>query len=226
MAAVIDVIKRAYRLLGVYSIGETPTSEEANDAFYALNNMVAAWANESLLVVAPTLDAIPLVAGVGTITVGPTGTFVAAPVVEVLRSSFIALNGASTPLLVATLAQYNGIVAKGVSGGVPSVLLRVPGVVNSQITLYPAPVAGCVLNLWSNKAQIAFTDLTQTVVLPAGYEDALTYNLAVALAPESQLQVPSTVERLARSTKRLLKRTNQVTPVLGLPNVVTRGNYR
>lgn len=226
MAAVIDVIKRAYRLLGVYSIGETPTSEEANDAFYALNNMLATWANESLLVVAPTLDAIPLVAGVGAITVGPTGTFVTTPVVEVLRSSFISLNGASTPLLVATLAQYNGIVAKGVSGGVPLVLLRIPGAVNSQITLYPAPVAGCVLNLWSNKAQIAFTDLTQTVVLPPGYEDALTYNLAVALAPESQLQAPSTVDRLARSTKRLLKRTNQVTPVLGLPNVVTRGNYR
>lgn len=36
----IDLIKRAYRLIGVYSIGEAPSADEAIDGLNALNAMM------------------------------------------------------------------------------------------------------------------------------------------------------------------------------------------
>jgi hypothetical protein len=70
-----------------------------------------------------------------------------------------------------------------------------------------------MLDAWSNDPQAiyrvpGFTDLTEEVMLPPGYADAILYNLAIRLAPEYQVSAGSDVIRLAFGTLNAIKRTN------------------
>ena len=68
-----DQICGALRLLGVLAEGETPSSETANDALYALNQMIDSWDTERLSVFS-TKDVTYLwPAGERSQTYGPTG---------------------------------------------------------------------------------------------------------------------------------------------------------
>ena len=42
------IIKRALRLLGVLASGATPTTNQTNDAQYALNTLVKAWMEKKM----------------------------------------------------------------------------------------------------------------------------------------------------------------------------------
>lgn len=216
MTTALDHIKRAYRLIGVYSIGETPSADESNDGLAALNAMIGSWANEMLMIYANSLDTIPLVSGLGAYTLGPTGTVITVRPVEVVAGSYIDFQGVSTPFAPATLDQYSGIPFKAQTG-IPAIGWIEPDFPNATLNLFPVPVAGCTLKLWSKKPFTKFATVTTDITLPEGYDDALAFNLAMRLAPENEVPVPDEVRRVAFSTKKLIKRTNTVVPVMGMP---------
>lgn len=110
---VIDIIKRAYRLIGVYSIGEAPTSDESSDGLEALNAMLDGWATEPLLTHVKTLDSITLIPNTSVYTIGASGTTIATRPLEIDDSSYLEWLGVSYPLAVATMDEYNAIVSKG-----------------------------------------------------------------------------------------------------------------
>lgn len=211
----LDMIKRAYRLIGVYSIGETPSSDETQDGLTALNAMLDSWANEKLMVYAPSLDSISLTPNQASYTIGPTGTVVSPRPQAIDESSYILYNGVSYPLGIITLAQYNAITLKTLTTYIPQVLWFYPDFPNAQITIYPVPIIDMTLKLWSWKRLAGFTSATDTLTLPPGYENAIVYNLAIELAPENEVQVPAVVASRATTTKKLLKRNNFEPVILG-----------
>ncbi|MBI2725400.1 MAG: hypothetical protein HYX42_04035 [Polaromonas sp.] len=223
---VLDLIKRAYRLIGAYSIGETPSADESADGLTALNAMLDDWANEKLMLYAPTLDAITLTPGLATYTVGPTGSTVSDRPMEIDPASYIQYNSLSYPLDVVTLAEYNALTLKSLATLIPDTLWCNPTFPNATITLYPTPTAAMTLNLWSWKQLTAFSAITDAVLLPPGYENAIVYNLAEALAPENELPIPAAVHLRATGSKRGLKRTNFVPPMLSLAGVGQLGGGR
>lgn len=217
MTTALDLIKRAMRLNGTYSIGEAPSDDESADGLVALNAMVDSMANEGLLIYAPTLDAITLSSGTAAYTVGPSGTTVTTRPVEVLDSSYIVYGGISYPLEIVTIQDYNDIPLKTSAGSVPDVLYVLAGMPNITVTAYPVPGASMTLNLWSNKVIQSFASLTDVVSLPPGYARMLAYNLAIDIAPEYDVEPTPTVMRIAASSRRSLKRTNTKPPLLQLP---------
>ena len=68
----IDIISRSLRLIGAYSIGEPPSSEESNNALTALNSMLDSMANESVLIYMQSRDVAPMLSGVDSYTLMPT----------------------------------------------------------------------------------------------------------------------------------------------------------
>lgn len=226
MATALDLIKRAYRLIGVYSIGETPSADETADGLTALNAMLASWSNEKLMTYAATLDSITLTPNVASYTIGPSGTTVSARPISIDESSYLEWLGVSYPLALATLDQYNAIKQKSLASTLPSVLWYKPDFPNGTITLYPIPTLAMTLKLWSWKQITSFTNATDTVLLPPGYEDAIAFNLAVMLAPENEVPVPQVVGQRATMSKKLLKRTNFEPPQLGFDaNVLGKGRF-
>jgi len=221
----IDLIKRAYRLIGVYSIGETPTADEAVDGLTALNAMLGDWANEGLMVYATTTDAIPLTNGVTTYTIGATGGFVSDRPQEVLTSSYVQFSGVSYPLGILTEEQYNDIQVKSISG-IPTSMLYIATFPNATITMYPTPSDSMTLNLVSKKLLNVFANLTDVVAMPPGYENAIVFNLAKYLSVEFGQPLPIQVDRQAAGSKRTIKRTNHVSPILKMPyGVPMKRNY-
>jgi hypothetical protein len=103
------------------------------------------------------------------------------------------------------------------AGGIPGVLWANAQYPNSTITLFPVPAVAMTLNLVSQKAFKSFATLTTNVALPPGYEDLITYNLAVRTAPEFDVDTPPDVKQMAASTMRAMKRINTVVPVMNLP---------
>jgi hypothetical protein len=213
----IELIEGAMRLDGVYAIGEPVSSDEAATGLSALNDLVDALGVANLMMFVQSLDTVPLVANQASYSIGPTGTsLVTATPNEVLQASTISYQGVDYQLSKWTLDDYNSIAVKN-TGGIPSVLYPQMSFPNIQVFLWPVPVAGMTLNLWSNKAVTSFPDLTTVVNLPAGWKKMLRYLLAEDLAAEYEVQVPAQVLKQASVIRKNIKRTNAQVPLLKMP---------
>mgnify|MGYP000583085877 CR=1 FL=1 len=208
------MIQRSLRLIGVYGSGDVLSADEGIDALADLNAMLDDWANENLMISAPSLDLIQLQPGVSTYVIGPTGDFVTNYPVEVDDSSYIQYNSLSYPLTSLTLTEYNNITLKNLTTLIPDSFWCNQTFPNVTITFYPVPAAIMTLNLWSFKQITSFTALTNLVALPPGYENAIVSNLCEWLAPQYGVAVPAVVSKLASVTKKRMKRTNYVAPML------------
>jgi hypothetical protein len=215
MATALDLIKRSMRLLGVYAIGEQPSSEEAQVGLTALNAMLDSLANSGQLVYAKSLDSISLSAGTAAYTVGPSGGTVSIRPVEVLDECYVVQDDVSYPISLITLQQYNALDLKTVQG-IPRLMWVQPDMPNVTLTFWPVPDQAYTLKLWSNKVITGTLALTTTISLPPGYLRMLAYLLAEELSAEFQVPVPQSVATIAAQSRRMLKRTNLEVPQLSI----------
>lgn len=221
----LDILKRAMRLAGVYSIGEEPSADETDAGLMALNGMIGTWANESLLIYAHTLDSIPLVASTSLYTLGDSGTFVTARPIEALDMSYVVYQGISYPCPMMTIEQYNSIPFKTQTAQFPWAFWYEDTYPNGSLTVYPTPDANSTLVFTSKKELSSFPSLTDEVTLPPGYFDALCFNMAVFWGPEFDgVSIPPQVVQQAVNTKRLIKRTNTKPLTMKLPAAVLPQN--
>ena len=221
----LDIIKRAMRLAGVYSIGEEPSADETASGLMALNGMIGTWANEALLIYAHTRDTIPLVAATGLYTLGETGTIVTTRPMEALDMSYVVYQNISYPCPLMTIEQYNSIPFKGQTAQFPWTLWYEDTFPNGSLTVYPTPNEASTLIFTSKKQLAGFSSLTDAASLPPGYFDALCFNMAVYWCPEFDgASIPPQVMQQAINTKRLIKRTNTKPLVMKLPAAVLPQN--
>ncbi len=69
------------------------------------------------------------------------------------------------------------------------------------VHIYPVPNVGITLELWVWEQLAAITDPTLAVDLPPGYLKAITYNLAVDLAPKFGRQLDPNIANVAAQCK-------------------------
>ena len=74
MTQPLDIVSGALRSIGALESGETPEPEAANDAFNLLNDMLAQWSNEHMMIHYQTEVIFPLVGNTYQYTIGPGGT--------------------------------------------------------------------------------------------------------------------------------------------------------
>jgi hypothetical protein len=73
MTTPLDIIQGALRSIGSLEAGETADSQTANDCFNMLNDMLAQWSNERMMIHYTTDVVFPLVNGQYQYTIGPGG---------------------------------------------------------------------------------------------------------------------------------------------------------
>lgn len=217
MATALDSIKRAMRLIGALSIGETPSAEESQDGLESLNAMLDSFANDKQVIYAPTLDTIAWAPSTSSYTVGPTGTVATVRPVTLLTSCYFIWGGVSYPLVPISVDEYNQISLKGLNTTIPQYIWCNPTFPDSTITIWPTPSEAVSVKLWSNKILQAIPSLTMDMPLPPGYKDFIDYNLAERLAPEYEVQVPMVVAKQAMLTRKALARTNFVSQKMSYP---------
>jgi hypothetical protein len=74
MTKPIDIITRAMKDIGAVAAGEVPTADEAQDGLDLLNDMIAQWSNENMMVFYRTEIIFPTVQNTVQYTLGPNGS--------------------------------------------------------------------------------------------------------------------------------------------------------
>jgi hypothetical protein len=216
------------RLLGVLAEGETPSAETANDALFALRQMIDSWDTERLSVFSTQDQVFSWPSGERTRTLGPTGDFVGLRPVLLDDATYFRdpQTNVSYGIKFINQQQYNGIAVKTVTSTYPQVIFTNMTYPDIEMVIYPVPLR---LLEWHF---ISVEKLTQPALLstemsfPPGYLRAFRYNLACELAPEFGVEPSPTVSRIAMYSKRNLKRINNPDDIMALPYSIVGNRQR
>jgi hypothetical protein len=211
MASASDIIRRSLRLIGAIAGGETPSSTEQADALDALNAMLDSWRTESLSVYALRDETLTLT-GAASYTIGTGGALNTTRPVRI-ESAYERYSDTDYPVKIASAAAWYALAVKTTtSSNVSEWLYYEPSYPLGTLYLYPKPTTG-VLHLvtWVPLTAFAAAD---SVALPPGYQDAITYHLAIRLAPEYGRPVPPELAALARAAKDNIQRVNFRPPLM------------
>ncbi len=224
-----DQIVGALRLLGVLAEGETPSSETANDALFALQQMIDSWDTERLAVFSTQDQVFNWPSGESERSLGPTGDFVGERPVLLDDSTYFRdpQTNVSYGIKFINQQQYNGIAVKTVTSTYPQVIFTNMTYPNIEMVIYPVPLRLLEWHFISVEKLTQPATLATTILFPPGYLRAFRYNLACELAPEFGVEPSTQVQRIAMYSKRNLKRINNPDDIMALPYSIvgTRQRY-
>jgi hypothetical protein len=224
-----DQIVGALRLLGVLAEGETPSSETANDALFALQQMIDSWGTERLSVFSTQDQVFNWPSGERNRTLGPTGDFVGERPVLLDDATYFRdpQTNVSYGIKFINQQQYDGIAVKTVTSTYPQVIFTNMTYPNIDMVIYPVPLRLLEWHFISVDKLTQPATLATTILFPPGYLRAFRYNLACELAPEFGVEPSNQVQRIAMYSKRNLKRINNPDDIMALPYSIvgTRQRY-
>ena len=214
-----DIINGSLRLIGVLAEGETPSSETAQDALTAMNQMIDSWNTERLSVFSTQDQVRSWPPGAISRTMGPTGDFVANRPVLIDDATYFRdpASGISYGIKLINQQQYDGIAVKTVTSTYPQVLWVNMTFPDIEMYVYPVPTKVLEFHIISVEELSQPANLATTLAFPPGYLRAFRYNLACEFAPEFGVEPSRQVSRIAMTSKRNLKRINNPDDIMALP---------
>ena len=223
-----DIINGSLRLLGVLAEGETPSSETAQDALVAMNQMIDSWNTERLAVFSTQDQIVTWPASTLSRTLGPTGDIVGLRPVLVDDATYFRdpANGISYGLKLINQQQYNGIAVKTVTSSYPQVMWINMTYPNIELYVYPVPTRTLEFHIVSVDELSTPANLATDLAFPPGYLRAFRYNLACEIAPEFGVEPSRQVQRIAMTSKRNLKRINNPDDIMALPYSIVATRQR
>lgn len=223
-----DQIKAALRLIGQLAEGESPSPETSNDALAALNQMIDSWNTERLSVFNTIDQTFLWPAGEIQRHLGPTGEFVGVRPVLLDDATYYRdpQTNVSFGIKFINQQQYDGIAVKTVTSTYPQVMWINMEYPNIQMTVYPKPTRELEWHFISVQELDKPATLSTTLAFPPGYLRAFKYNLACEIATEFGIEPPQTVQRIAMTSKRNLKRINNPDDIMSMPYSIVASRQR
>lgn len=214
-----DQINGALRLIGMLAEGETPSAATSQDALTALNQMIDSWNTERLSVFSTQDQMFNWPPNVLSRTLGPTGDFVGNRPILLDDSTYFRdpSSGISFGIKFINQQQYNGIAVKTVTSTYPQVIWVNMTYPDVEMYIYPKPTKVLEWHFVSVEELTKPALLTTTLAFPPGYLRAFKYNLACEIAAEFGVEPSPTVQRIAMTSKRNLKRINNPDDIMSLP---------
>jgi hypothetical protein len=222
MTTALVLITDSLKEIGVLAEGDTPSAAMVDDALRALNRLMALISNDQSFAYYQNMVSRPLT-GETSFTIGPTGDVVTDRPISI-ETAFVDRNGISYPVRVIDNVLWDGIIYKGIAGANTAYVYYEATMPNGIVHVWPL-ATGCTLNLRVVNVVASFATSATVLSLPPGYEECLTSNLAVRLAPQYPAGILSPVTiQYAKSSLKQLQRKNNVIPTMKLPSVVTGRN--
>jgi len=223
-----DQINGALRLIGQLAEAETPSAATSEDALATLNQMLDSWNTERLSVFSTQDQVFSWLPGFKTQTLGPTGDFVGNRPILVDDSTYFRdpASGISFGIKLINQQQYDGIAVKTVTSTYPQVMWVNMEYPNITMTVYPVPTKVLEWHIVSVQELTTPALLSTPLAFPPGYLRAFKYNLACELAPEFGVEPSPTVQRIAMTSKRNLKRINNPDDVMSIPYSIVATRQR
>lgn len=223
-----DQIKAALRLIGQLAEGESPSPETSNDALAAMNQMIDSWNTERLSVFNTIDQVYEWTPNLITQTLGPTGDFVGVRPVLLDDATYFRdpQTNVSFGIKFINQQQYDGIAVKTVTSTYPQVMWINMEYPNISMTIYPKPTRLLEWHFISVQELTQPATLSTILTFPPGYLRAFKYNLACEIATEFGIEPPQTVQRIAMTSKRNLKRINNPDDVMSMPYSIVASRQR
>jgi hypothetical protein len=198
------------RLIGAIAAGETLETNELNDAFVSLNQMIASWNTEGASLVGRGFLTVPLATGQNAYAL------TARPVQIVSAHSEI--NGASSGIQLVDAAGIDAVEEVGLLSIYIKKLFCNYTYPTASVHIWPSPRMAGTLYLWILQGITQFGTVNDTIDLAPGYEIALRYNFAIALLPEyPRSQVDPTLPAQAQNYKSSIVQLNSANHMKSLP---------
>jgi hypothetical protein len=223
-----DQINGALRLIGQLAEAEVPSAATSEDALATLNQMIDSWNTERLSVFCTQDQIFSWLPGFMTRTLGPTGDFIGNRPILIDDSTYFRdpSSGISFGIKLINQQQYDGIAVKTVTSTYPQVMFVNMTYPNITMTVYPVPTKVLEWHFVSVQELTSPALLSTPLAFPPGYLRAFKYNLACELAPEFGVEPSPTVQRVAMTSKRNLKRINNPDDIMSLPYSIVATRQR
>ena len=220
MTTALELITGAGRLIGIVRKSEPLTADEAMDGLAALNDMLASWSNDQLIIYSRTREYFTLTGGTSSYTIGSGQTFNATKPTHIV-SAFIREGTTDYPLTIFTEEEFDLIGEKTTQSNLPRALVYNNGHPYGTITLWNVPDSANQLHLLSEKPLTEISSLSTTIDLPVGTKRAIRYNLAIEMAPEYEAEIPPAVVKIAGTSLGAIKRqVNRKRPIKYLGGII------
>ena len=223
-----DQINGALRLIGQLAEGETPSAAASQDSLTAMNQMLDSWSSERLSVFSTQDQVFTWTQGYISRTLGPTGDFVGNRPVLLDDATYFRdpSNNISFGIKIINQQQYDGIAVKTVTSTYPQVLWINMDMPNVSMYIYPVPTKALEWHFISVTELVEPATLATSLIIPPGYLRAFRFNLACEIAAEFGVEPPPSVQRIAMSSKRNIKRINNPDDVMSLPYSIVATRQR
>lgn len=227
MSTALDIIKASLKDCGAIGVGQTPLSEDTNDALTRLNAMMAQWIRRRWLVY-HLVDIVFTGTGQLFYTIGPGGD-ISTTRPDRIEAAFFRQTTAPSgnrvdyPLDVLSAREEYNLIALKTMQSFPYCLFYDSAYPLGNVYVWPVPNSQYEMHLSVKAPLQQFTSLTDVVNLPPEYEECIRLNLAVRLGISYQLPPNPSLVSLAKVALNTIKNTNTQIPSLQMPSDLYRG---
>ena len=198
--------------------GRTPSSAQFQDAIDELNRLTASLNCDRLFIYSIAQAQYPLLPPKPVYTIGLSDD----PFAEIdfpterpqlIERANIIQDQIKYPLILIDADQWSLIGEQILENTIPQFLYNDRAYPVSSLYFWGFPMGGQILELFAWTRVPAFQTVTDVVLLPPQYEDAMVLNLAVRLAPQFQKVLDQNVREDARLSLMRLLSINAPKPV-------------
>ncbi len=226
-----DLIKLTLKDCGAVGVGQTPLAEDSNDALMRLNAMLGQW-NRSRWLVYHLINLSITSTGALSYTVGPGGNLNISNRPDKIEAAFArqiiaqSPNAIDYPLeAIAARETYDRIALKSLNS-FPEYFFYDPAFPLGNLFVYPVASPSFQILISVKEVLTPFVSLTDNIVLPAEYFEALLYNLGARLRPAYQLEPDPTITALALASLNVIKNANAAIPTMQMPKSLKPRGYK
>lgn len=209
---VTDVINEALGILGVYQ-GDPLSASDLASAFFTLQALVDGWQCEPLTFRQVSTVQFETTAGKQSYVLGPAADGVdwVTPFLPLdLREGDITqMQGTlEIPLAIDTRQQWELIAIKSMQSGILNEVWPDLGITTHTLNFWPVPSVSIPVNLYLAQQLAKPTATTAALVAPPGYQEALTFELAIKCSSKFGAAVPEWVFPAWVDAKHKIKAAN------------------
>jgi len=217
MAIVSDILYGALRLCRV----RTTSSTQMTEALSAFNLMLKAW-EEAMIT--PTTSSFTLTASDAEYTIGTGGDLDTTKPMSI-KSAYVRDSDGTDHEIEVSMSpiDYDLVSDKDYNGRATKLYYDADYSTGlGKVYLDCAYSTAETLYLTMYQGHTTYTAITETIVQPTEYEKAMTYNLAVDLAPEYGVQLMPTVIQQALILRNTIEVRNSKTPEADFDDALLR----
>jgi hypothetical protein len=228
----LDIITEALSVLGVYSQGESLSAADSASALFTLTALMDGWGAENFTIYNEVIQQFSTTASKQSYTIGPDNTN--DWITATLPPSFDRVgnlpvtNGQPMPLelpvQIYTLDMWASIALKGLQSSIIQAMYPNYGFPSHTLNFWPIPNVVIPVSLYYPQKVAKLTALANAVAMPPGYQEALTYELAIKCAAKFGATIPQFLPDAWAEAKAKIKSMNtSVVDAICDPALVRRG---